>query len=494
MLYLKHIPIHSFGETIVFVHKDCKAYKVDDIRALTRVEIQGSQKPLYAFLNVVEDESLISPDEIGANDEAFLRLGLPEGAVVTLLQADIPQSLENVVKKVEGNTLNSHEYTSIVNDIASGRYSNTEIASFVTAFNSFATVNEVAYLAQALSFGNKLYWDEENIVADTYTFGYVPANSVDIIVSAIVAAYGLPILKSVILNPLAYLGEAHIMQVFANLDLDENLLTRMIKDTKGAVFNYENLKGSEAVMKIRNILQYLNLKDKNMEIALMLAMKHSTGISHLVVDVPVGPQAFVKSIKDSVAIRKTIEFVAKELGMEVEVVVTDGREPVGCGIGALLEAKDVIRVLKRKENACDVLTEKSLFIASKVLEFDPKIKGGDGYVIAKEMLDSLRALDTFDNIVNIQGKLQSADLGELTRDITASKSGEIKSLSNRILTHIAITAGANGYAGAGIQLFKKTTDRVSKGDVLYRIYAKKSSDFTMATTIAESSNGFEIGK
>ena len=44
MLYLKHVPIHSFGETIAFVHKDCKIYKVDDIRALTRVEIQGAQK------------------------------------------------------------------------------------------------------------------------------------------------------------------------------------------------------------------------------------------------------------------------------------------------------------------------------------------------------------------------------------------------------------------------------------------------------------------
>ncbi len=494
MLYLKHVPIHSFGETIAFVHKDCKIYKVDDIRALTRVEIQGAQKPLYAFLNVVEDENLVAPDEIGLNDEAFSHLGLPEGAMVTLLQADIPQSLENVAKKIEGNVLNSHEYTSIVNDIASGRYSNTEIASFITAFNSFATVNEVAYLAQALSFGHKLYWDEENIVADTYTLGYVPANSVDIIVSAIVAAYGLPMLKSVILNPLAYLGEAHIMQVFANLDIDENMLAKMIKDTKGAIFNYESMKGSEASIKIRNISQYLNLKDKNMEIALMMAMKHSSGISHLVVDIPVGPQAFIKSIKDSVTIRKTVEFVAKELDMTVDVAVTDGREPIGCGIGALLEAKDVIRVLKRKDNACDVLTEKALFIASKVLEFDPKLKGGEGYMVAKEMLDSLRALDTFDNIVNIQGKLQSADLGELTRDITASKSGEVKALSNRLLTHIAVTAGASSYAGSGIQLFKKATDRVAKGDVLYRIYSNNSADFTMATTIAENSNGFEIEK
>ena len=168
MLYLKHIPIQSFSDTTVFIHKDCTVYKVDDIKALTRVEVHGGEKPLYAFLSVVEDENIVSVDEIGVNNEAFFKLGLPEGALVTVLQSEVPQSLDNVAKKSQGYVLNSNEYISIVNDIASGKYLNADIASFVTAFCSFSTVNEVAYLAQALSFGNKLYWDEENIIAGLF--------------------------------------------------------------------------------------------------------------------------------------------------------------------------------------------------------------------------------------------------------------------------------------------------------------------------------------
>ena len=494
MLYLKHVPIQSFSDSVVFVHKDCNVYKVDDIRALTRVEIHGGHKPLYAFLNVVEDENIVAPDEIGVNDEAFFNLGLPEGAVVTLLESETPQSLENVAKKSQGYVLNSNEYISIINDIANGRYLNADIASFVTAFCSFATINEIAYLAQALSFGNRLYWDEENIVADCHTLGFVPANNTDIIVTSIVAAYGLPILKSVELNPLAHLGEGHAMRVFANVDADADLLNHLIKENKGAIFNYENLKGSEAVIKIRNMSRYLNLKNENLEVALLMAMKHSTGVSHLVVDLPVGPQALVKTIKDSVAVRKTIEFVAKELGMVVEVAITDGREPIGNGIGAVLEAKDVVKVLNGKDSASVDLREKAIFIASKIIEFDPKVKGGDGEIIAKKMLDSMEAIETFDKIVNLQGKLQSADLGILTRDILAPNSGKVKSLSNRILTHIAITAGAASNSGSGILLLKKASDRVAKGDVLYRIYSNNSSDFALASSIAENSNGFEIGR
>ena len=494
MLYLKHVAIQSYGEKIVFVHKDCTVYKVDDVKALTRVEIHGGEKPIYAFLNIVEDENIVAVDEIGLNDEAFVSLGLPEGALVTLLQSDVPQSLEFVAKKAQGCILNSNEYISIVNDIANGRYSNTDIAAFVTAFNSFATVNEVTCLAQALSFGNILYWDDENIVSDTHTLGYVPANSTDIIATAIVAAYGLPILKSVILNPLACLGEAHTMQVFANLNADKILLERMIKETKGAIFNYENLDGAIASVKIRNISQYLNLKDKNMEVALMFAMKRQCGISHLVVDVPVGPQGLVKSMKDSVELRKSIEFVAKELGITTEVSITDGREAIGMGIGAVLEAKEVMRILRMKENASADLMEKSLFVAAKIIEFDPKVKGGTGYSIAKEMLESGRALEAFEHIIDVQEKLQSADLGTFVREVKAKASGEIKSISSRILTHIAITAGVTQYAGSGILLSKKTGDKVLKGDVLFKIYSNDSADFKLACSMAESSNGYEIEK
>ncbi len=494
MLYLKRISIQSFGEKIIFIHKDCSAYKVDDIRTLTRVEVHGGEKPLYGFLNVVEDENIVSPEEIGLNEEAFLSLGLAEGALVTLLQSDDPQSLDNVIKKVQGNVLNSGEYISIVNDIACGRYSNADITAFITAFNSFATVNEITYLAQALSFGNKLYWDEENIVADTHTFGYLPANSTDILVTAIVSAYGLPILKSVILNPLACLGEAHTMQVLANLNNDELVLERMIKENKGVVFNYENMKGAAAAIKIRNISQYLNLKDQNMEIALTLAMKHSCGISHLIVDIPVGPQNLVRTIKESVKIRKTFEFVARELGISIEVLVTDGREPIGKGIGAVLEAKDIMKILRDKDDAPFDLREKALYLASKVIELDPKVRGGDGYTIAKEMIVSGRAQESFENIINAQGKLQSADLGTLVRDVLATKSGEVKSINNNTLIHIACTAGATEYAGSGLLLMKKISDKVVKGDVLYRIYSNNSADFTFAASLAENSNGYEIGK
>ncbi|MFR1031758.1 MAG: hypothetical protein ACLSE6_04270 [Alphaproteobacteria bacterium] len=49
MLSLKHLPVSSFNENLAYLHKDCVAYKVDDINALTKIEIHGGLKPFMPF-------------------------------------------------------------------------------------------------------------------------------------------------------------------------------------------------------------------------------------------------------------------------------------------------------------------------------------------------------------------------------------------------------------------------------------------------------------
>ena len=50
-------------------------------------------------------------------------------------------------------------------------------------------------------------------------------------------------------------------------------------------------------------------------------------------------------------LRKLFEFVGDEIGIVVEVVTTDGRQPIGNGIGPVLEAQDVMTVLANDPDA-----------------------------------------------------------------------------------------------------------------------------------------------
>ena len=77
-------------------------------------------------------------------------------------------------------------------------------------------------------------------------------------------------------------------------------------------------------------------------------------------------------------LRKLFEFVGDRFGISVEVVTTDGRQPVGCGIGPVLEARDVMAVLANDPKAPPDLREKSLRLAARLLEYDPQLRGGAG--------------------------------------------------------------------------------------------------------------------
>lgn len=130
MLNLKHIAVSSFNENLAYIHRDCVAYKVDDIKTLTKVEIHGGVKPIFAFLQIVDDAKLVKPNELGLNTEAFELINLPEGANISLTLSPPPPSLVSIKRKIAGNILSAGEYAAIINDIAAKRYSNMDIASF----------------------------------------------------------------------------------------------------------------------------------------------------------------------------------------------------------------------------------------------------------------------------------------------------------------------------------------------------------------------------
>ena len=490
MLLLKHLPMHSFNENIAYVNKECTVYKVDDIKTITRVEIHGGAVPIGAFLNVVEDRRLVKPGELALNTEAFRALGLPEGARVSLMLTEKPQSLSFVRKKIRGNVLGLAECQAIINDIKMHQYANIDVAAFLTACHSFFTPTEAVALIKALTTERNLYWDEEDIVVDSCCLGNVPGSNTDLAVTAIVAAYGLPMPK--ITAPET--DAINIMRMFAEVDKKAVEVQKIIKDVRGAIVSDNVLPIYKSLSVLRSVNRYLDLDDEIFAAVEMLAEKIAAGVTHLVVDVPVGPNALVKSARRAVYLRKFLENAGDLLGIRVDVVVTDGREPVGAGVGPLLEARDAMQILRNKENAPQDLKEKVLFLAGRILEFDPKLRGGQGYNAAKEILMSGRALETFERMVAVQGKTSPADLGALTHDVLAPISGKITEINHKILRKIGIFAGMNQYAGAGVYLMKKTGDKIAKGDVLYRIYACDAGTLSLANSFAEADNGYEISR
>ena len=492
MLSLKHLQIHSFNENIAFLHKDCTAYRVDDIKSLSKVEIHGGIKPVYAFLQIVDDENLVRPNELALNSEAFKLINLPEGANVTLTMSPPPPSLNSIKRKIAGNILSAGEYSAIVNDIASKRYTNMDIASFLVSAGSFMTAPEVLAFTEALVGDNIIHWDNENIVVDHHCLGGIPGNKTDIIIMAIVAAYGLPMPKTASRSLTSCAGVADTMSVLADVDLDEAKFRKVVAECRGAIACYNALSIAEANKIISAVERYIGITQHQYIVSSILAIKLAAGVTHLVIDIPVGPKSRIKTTNDAMRLRKLIEYVGDMLSIEIDAVITDGSEPIGNGVGAVLEARDVMKVLRNKEDAPQDLREKSLFLAGRVLEFDPKLRGGQGYYVAKELLNSGRALEAMNKIIHAQGKAPQPQLGHLTRDVVATSSGVVESIDNERINKIGVLAGASKYHGAGIDLMKKVGDKVEQGETLYRLHSVNSTDFAFANSVVDGYTGYEI--
>jgi hypothetical protein len=176
-------------------------------------------------------------------------------------------------------------------------------------------------------------------------------------------------------------------------------------------------------------------------VASILSKKIAAGSTHLVLDIPVGPTAKVRSIDAAQRLRKLFEYVAGALNLHLDVMITDGSQPIGRGIGPVLEARDVMQVLRNEPEAMD-LREKALRLAGRVIEFDPDVRGGDGWRIARDILESGRALAQMEALIDAQGRRTTPTLGELTHEVCAPQAGVVRAIDNLQLAQVARLAGA----------------------------------------------------
>ncbi|PWC63190.1 thymidine phosphorylase [Azospirillum sp. TSH7] len=498
MLTLRHLAIDTVRENVAFLNRRCTRYHVEDFLGLGRVEVRNDGRSLLAVLNIVDDPAIVAPDEIGLSDPAFGQLGLAEGSAVHLVPPTPPESFELVRAKVGGAALTDDQLAAIIRDITDQRYSKIEIAAFLIACASFMTTAEVLGLTRAMvAAGTRLHWDGPNgiagAIADKHCIGGIPGNRTSMIVVPIVAAHGLPIPKTSSRAITSPAGTADTMEVLANVDVPMERMQALVREAKGCLVWGGHVRLSPADDILISVERPLAIDTREQLVASILSKKVAAGSTHLLIDIPVGPSAKIRSAGDAVRLRKLFEHVGDRLGLTLEVAITDGSQPVGRGIGPVLEARDVMAVL-RNDPACPAdLKERALLLAGRILEFDPAVRGGSGNRRARDLLESGAALASMERIIAMQGPPPAvATLGSLVAEVASPVDGVVSSLDCYRLARIARLAGAPTDKGAGIDLLRKVGDPVRRGEPLYRIHASTNADFTFAQAYAADDNGVRV--
>lgn len=381
-------------------------------------------------------------------------------------------SFRFILKKLNGSQLSDKEIETIISDMDSGFLSETDIAYFVSSISKHGmTFSETKSLTKALAHSGKVMNWSSKIIADKHCVGGIPGNRTTPIVVAICAAAGLKMPKTSSRSITSAAGTADTIEVMANVSLSVDKIKKVVDKTGACMVWGGSLGLAPADERLLEIERKMNMDPGPQIIASILSKKLAAGSTHILIDIPVGPGAkFSKSQGKSFS--KLFYKIARSFKVKLEIVFTDGSQPIGKGIGPTLEMIDVLKVLKQEEKIKD-LEEKSLFLAGKILEMTGKERKGKGYSKAMEILYSGKALDKFNEILKEQGLLKNPKIhsGKYSYSILANKNIKIRSWHNKELNNLAKVLGCPNIKTAGVLIHGHNRDKIRKGSPIFTMYS-----------------------
>lgn len=493
MLKLKRIGIDTHRESIAYLSRQCPHYRAEEFQALEKIELRANGNSIPATLNIVDDNLLLGADEIGLSETAFHAFGQPAGTSIAIEHPRPVESLEAVRAKILGRELSDDDYNAIVRDIAGLRYSKMEVAAFLVGCAGFMTIGEVLSLTRAMaSVGKQLEWGRR-LVVDKHCIGGIPGNRTSMIVVPIVVAHGLTIPKTSSRAITSPAGTADTMEVLARVEIGSDEMRDIVDRIGGCLVwgGMANLSPADDVM--ITVERPLRIDTREQMVASILSKKLTAGSSYLVIDIPVGPTAKVRDTAEAARLRKLFEYVATNLNLNLDIRITDGSQPIGRGVGPILEARDVMAVLRNDADAPADLRDRSLLLAGALIEADASVKGGHGIHRARELLSSGAAMAAMEQIILAQGPNNTPMIPSTTgQEIAAPRDGIVRAIDCLQIARIARFAGAPSFKSAGIDLCRKVGEPVRQGEPLYRIHANLQADLRFAVEKATAESGYTI--
>jgi len=479
-LKARRLGIESGQEAQVFLHKNCQVCKSEGFESHARVLVGHNGRTILAELYQVTSEMVID-GEAGLSDLAWQRLSLRDGDEITITHPPAVDSLSSVRGKVYGHKLSEAALTNIIKDIADNRYSNIELSAFITACAARPLDHEeICSLTRAMiQVGDRIVWDERPIV-DKHSVGGLPGNRTTPIVVAIVAACGLTIPKTSSRAITSPAGTADTMETLTRVELDLPDMRRVVEQEGGCIVWGGAVRLSPTDDILIRVERLLDLDSEGQLVASILSKKVAAGATHLVLDMPIGPTAKVRSIEAARILRESLQRVGAEFGLSTRVVETDGTQPVGRCIGPALEARDVLAVLQNHSDAPQDLKDRAVLLASHILELGGVAPPGAGNHLARSTLDSGAAWRKFERICEAQGGMRVPPIAQHRHTIVAGRAGTVSDIDNRRLAKLAKLAGAPDDKAAGLELHVRLSSTVAKGAPLYTVHADAPGELDYA--------------
>ncbi|MCX8190588.1 MAG: AMP phosphorylase [Candidatus Aenigmarchaeota archaeon] len=479
LLKVKKLDLTAGGKPIVVINKA-------DLEELgskipPRVKIRYKEKNFIAIPNVSEE--IVKKGEIGIYHELFKIIGAKSGEEVSVEIASYPESLNFIKKKLRGKKLEYEEFYEIVKDVLEEKLTEGEITGFVVGLHAYGlSLEEAAALSKAMvETGERLNLGEK-IVLDKHSIGGGIGDKTSILLVPIIASLGYKIPKTSSRAITSPAGTADKVETLMRVNLNIEEMRSVVKKTNGCLVWGGSLHlapADDIFIKIEYPLEIDPLLFPS-----IMAKKMAVGANKLVIDIPTGRGAKIKTIGDAQILAKDFIKLGGYLGIETRVAITHGEQPIGYSVGAGLEAREALEILMGLKNVEDQI-DKVTSIASILLEM---VGVEDGKRIALEVLKSGKAERKLREIIAEQGgnphvKPEDIPFGRFTYDFISETDGNILWIDSGGIGSVARAAGSPTDKGAGVYLYKKVGDSVKKGEKILTIFSNSEAKLERAIKI-----------
>ena len=428
------------------------------------------------------DKPYVRENEILVSNEIKEQMKLYGGEIIDVNLAPVPESLNFIKKKLNGGVLSKKEIFAITGDIEKNSLSESEITLFVAAMykQGMSTRETIDMIEAMLKYGNKFSVPGKYVV-DKHSIGGVAGNRTTPIVVSICAADGLIFPKTSSRAITSAAGTADVIEAIARVDFSPSELKKILKKTKAFMIWGGALDMVPVDSKIIKVEKELNIDPKSQLIASIMSKKFAVGSKYILIDIPYGKNVKVTKEKAE-SLKDEFLKLGKHFNKKIRVVLTNGNEPIGNGIGPIMELRDIVKILDPKEKGPKDLEKKSVFLSGQLFEMTGKAKKGMGTKMAEEILYSGKAFEKFKRIIEAQeGNLNKLRrTAKFKKDISAPRNLKIAGIDNKKINYLARVCGCPVDKYAGLYIYHHVNESVKKGEKILTIYSETKTRILQA--------------
>lgn len=216
----------------------------------------------------------------------------------------------------------------------------------------------------------------------------------------------------------------------------------------------------------------------------IMSKKIAAGSHSIVLDVKVGSGAFMKTPEEAEVLAREMVEIGKRCGRNISAILTNMDSPLGKNVGNSLEVIEAVQALKG-ESETD-LREICTALSAEMISLIYSISHEEAREKVIFALSSGGAFEKMKEWISAQGGnieyLENTNLFELSPccfEVKSEIDGFIREMDSEKIGIVSVLLGAGRASkeddidrGAGIVIYKKTGERVKRGETLCVLYTR----------------------